>query len=233
MAGLFNRTIKKVLRIARTLSILRTISYLVGGILILVLNEQIEDYIYLIVGIDLVLVASLELMKELVDRGYKESNNHIGSAVFTIIAGVLILTIFHGNVYKVSVMWATATVVNSTMEINEGLHEIHERKAFSIINLVFAVAEIFFSIMLLIEPEENAEHFITHIYLLGTGFLLEAVEALISVFSPFLVKVPGMKVIPGMQKIADEREEEIEIEKENKRIEKELKELEQIKKEHE
>ena len=103
----------------------------------------------------------------------------------------------------------------------------------SIINLVFAVAEIFFSIMLLIEPEENAEHFITHIYLLGIGFLLEAIEALISVFSPFLVKVPGMKVIPGMQKIADEREEEIEIEKENKRIEKELKELEQIKKEHE
>ena len=67
MAGIFNRTIKKVLRIARALSILRTISYLVGGILILVLNEQIEDYIYLIVGIDLILVASLELMKEIVD----------------------------------------------------------------------------------------------------------------------------------------------------------------------
>ena len=233
MANILDLTIKKVLRVARALSILRTLAYLVGGILILVLNEKIEDYIYLIVGIDLMLVASFELMKEIVDRGYKESHNHIGSALFTIVVGILILTLFHKNVYKVSVMWAVATLVNSTMEINEGLHEIHERKSFSIINLSFAIAEIVFSILLLIEPEENAEHFLTHIYLLGVGFLLSSSEALISVFSPFLVKLPVVNYIPGIKKIAEERKEEIEISKENRRIEQELKEYDKTTKEHE
>ena len=219
MANVLDLTLKKILKIARGLSIVRTIAYLVGGILILAFNERIEDYIYLIVGIDLIVVASLELMKEIVDRGYKESHNHIGTAIFTIIVGILILTLFKDSVYKVSVMWAVATVVNSTMEINEGLHEIHERRAFSIINLVFAITEIVFSILLLIEPEENAEHFLTHIYLLGVGFILESGEALISVFSPFLAKVPVVNNIPGVQKIADERLEEI---KENQEEDQEL-----------
>lgn len=228
MKDVLNLTLKKILKIARTLSIIRTILYLIGGILILALNENIEQYIYLIVGIDLIIVSSLELMKEIVDRGYKEAHNHIGSALFTIIVGILILTLFHDNVYKVSVMWAVATVVNSTMEINEGLHEIHERKAFSIINLAFATIEIVFSILLLIEPEENAEHFLTHIYLLGAGFVLESAEELITVFSPFLVRVPGVKILPGIGKIAEERNEEIKEKQEEKRIEKELKELEEI-----
>lgn len=231
MANAVDITLKKILKIARALSAVRTLAYLIGGILILVLNERIEEYIYLVVGIDLILVASLELMKEIVDRGYKEAHNHIGTAIFTIIVGVLILTIFHDNVYKVSVMWAVATVVTSTMEINEGLHEIHERKAFSILNLVFAVAEIVFSILLLIEPEENAEHFLTHIYLLGVGFIIEAAEALITVFSPFLQKVPVVNVLPGMKKIADEREEEIKEEQERIKVEKELRELKKIEKE--
>ena len=164
MGNIFDFTFKKVLKLARTLSIFRTIAYLVGGILILALNERVEEYIYLIVGFDILLVSLLELMKEFVRRGYKISHNHIGTALFNLIVGVLILTIFHENVYKVSVMWAVATVVSSTMEINEGLHELHEKKSFSIINLVFAIAEIVFSILLLIEPEENAEHFHTHIY---------------------------------------------------------------------
>ena len=214
MANIFDLTLKKILKIARALSIVRTIAYLVGGILILSLNEKIEDYIYLIVGIDLILVSSLELMKEIVDRDYKEAHNHIGTAIFTIVVGILILTLFKDSIYKVSVMWAVATVVNSTMEINEGLHEIHQRRAFSIINLLFALTEIVFSILLLIEPEENAEHFLTHIYLLGVGFILESGEALISVFSPFLAKVPVVNVIPGVQKIADERKAEIEERKE-------------------
>ena len=233
MANVLDNTLKKILKIARALSIFKTLFYLVGGILILVLNEQIEDYIYLIVGVDILVVAALELMKEIVDRGYKESHNHMGTAIFTLAVGVLILTRFHENVYKVSVMWAVATVVNSTMEINEGLHEIHERKAFAIINLAFAVAEIIFSILLLIEPEENAEHFLTHIYLLGVGFILEAAEALISVFSPFLVKVPVVNVLPGVQKIAEEREEEIKEFKEQRRVEQELKELKKIERERE
>ena len=231
MANLFDLTLKKILKIARALSIVRTIAYLVGGILILSLNEKIEDYIYLIVGIDLILVSSLELMKEIVDRGYKEAHNHIGTAIFTIVVGILILTLFKDSIYKVSVMWAVATVVNSTMEINEGLHEIHQRRAFSIINLLFALTEIVFSILLLIEPEENAEHFLTHIYLLGVGFILESGEALISVFSPFLAKVPVVNVIPGVQKIADERKAEIEeIKEENKELE-ELEELHKLEKE--
>ena len=231
MANPVDYTFKKILKLARALSIVRTLSYLVGGILILILNTAIEDYIYLIVGIDIIFISSLELMKEAVKRGYKVSHNHIGTALFTLIVGILILTLFHENVYKVSVMWAVATVVNSTMEINEGLHEFHEKKAFSFINLSFAVAEITFSILLLIEPEENAEHFHTHIYLLGIGFILEASEALISVFSPILAKVPVVNVIPGVQKIADEREEEKRLREEEEK--EELKRIRKLERERE
>lgn len=202
-------TLKKILKIARALSFLRMVSYLAGGILILLLNVELEEYIYLIVGIDIIIVAIFGLIQEIVDRRYNEEHNHIGSLLFTLTAGILILTIFHSNVYKVSVMWAVATIVSSTMEINEGLHGIKERKSFSIINLVFAVVEIIFSILLLIEPEENAEHFETHIYLLGIGFILESAESLIRVISPFLIKVPGVSYIPGVQKIAEERIDEI------------------------
>ena len=227
MANPLDITFNKILKIARTLSFVRTIAYLAGGILILVLNESIEDYIYLIVGIDLVLVSIVVLMREFVRRGYKVSHNHIGTSLFTLIVGILILTLFHENVYKVSVMWAVATVVSSTMEINEGLHELHEKKSFSLINLGFNVAEIAFSILLLIEPEENVEHFRTHIYLLGVGLIMEASEALISMFSPLLVKVPVVSSIPGVQKIADEREEEKSVIHEQEVLEAKRKKLEE------
>ena len=39
---------KRILKIARTLSSVITIAYLVCGIIILSLNVEIEDYIYLI-----------------------------------------------------------------------------------------------------------------------------------------------------------------------------------------
>ncbi|MBR6071879.1 MAG: DUF308 domain-containing protein [Acholeplasmatales bacterium] len=178
MDNLIDITFKKILKIASTLSIFKIIFYLVGGIIILVLNQRIEEYIYLIVGADLIITAFLEFIEEIVKRKYKRVHNHLASSLLNIIIGVLILTIFHNNVYKISVMWAVATVVTSTIEINEGLHEIHERKAFSIINLLFAITEIVFSIWLLIEPEENKEHFLTHVYLLGTGFVLESVESI-------------------------------------------------------
>jgi len=188
MDNIIDKTLTKILKMARTLSIFKTLLYLVGGILILAFNERIEDYIYLIVGVDLIATASLEFAEEIVRRKYKRHHNHLGNALFTIIAGILILSIFHNDIYKVSVIWATATIVNSTIEINEGLHEIRERKAFSTINLVFAIVEIVFSILLLIEPEENAEHFLTHIYLLGAGFVLESIEELFIIFAPYIFK---------------------------------------------
>ena len=207
-------TLKKILKIASTLSIFGTIFYLVGGILIFLMTGQIAEYIYLIVGIDMIIVATLDLMKEIVNRKIRDSYNHIGTAIFTIIVGILILTIFRNNIYRVSVMWAVVTVVHSIIEINEGLHAAHQRKTFALINLVFSILEIVFSIWLLIEPEENEEHLLTHIYLLGTGFILEAVEELISIFSPLLVRAKISQMIPNVQKLAIEREEEIKEEKE-------------------
>ena len=215
-------TLRKILRIARALSIFGTIFYLVGGIMIFFMQGQIVEYVYLIVGIDMIIVAFIELLKEIVNRKIAESYNHIGTAIFTIIIAILILTVFRTNIYKVSVMWAVATVVNSMVEINEGLHEIHERKAFALINLGFAVAEIIFSVWLLIEPEENEEHLMTHIYLLGTGFILEALEELISIFSPLLAKAKMAMFIPNVQQLAIEREEEVnEIKEAKEKIKKE------------
>lgn len=230
MENVVNETLKKILRIARALSIVKTLLYLIGGILILIWNENIAQYIYIIVGVDLLALASLELIKEIVGKGYKKSSNHIGTATFTLLVGILILTRFHDDFYIVSVMWAVATVVNSTMEINEGIHEIHERKTFSILNFAFAIAEIVFSILLLIEPEENSEHFLTHIYLLGVGFLLEAAEELIRVFSPYLLKVPLINQIPVFKNLAEEREEELEITEEQKKVIEEIQELKIIEK---
>ena len=62
MKNVLDLTLKKILKIARALSAVKTLLYLIGGILILILNEKIENQIYLIVGIDLMLVASVELM---------------------------------------------------------------------------------------------------------------------------------------------------------------------------
>lgn len=214
MINIFDFTFKKILKIARALSIFKTLLFLVGGIIILVYNEQIEQYIYLIVGFYLIATSSIEIMTDIVNRNYRKSHTHLGSAVFTMVLGILILTTFHEDVYIVSVMWAVSSIVGAVIEINEGMHELNERKAFSIINLGFAVTEIVFSILLLIEPEENVEHYITHIYLLGVGFILESFEALLSVFSPFLAKVPVVNALPGIGKLAEERKEELALEKE-------------------
>ena len=185
MSNIIDKTLVRILKIARSFSIVRTLLYLIGGVLIFIWNEEIEDYIYIIVGVNLIVTSLFEFAEEILKRRYKRAHNHLGSSLFTIIIGILLLTIFHDDVYKVSVMWALVTVVNSIIEVNEGLHEIHEKKAFSIINFVFAIMEIVFSIFLLIEPEENREHFITHIYLLGAGFILESVEVLVKLFVSF------------------------------------------------
>ena len=102
MKDVLNLTLKKILKIARTLSIIRTILYLIGGILILALNENIEQYIYLIVGIDLIIVSSLELMKEIVDdtKIWKDILCSWGSCFFSPLSGQnidykLIITVRH------------------------------------------------------------------------------------------------------------------------------------------
>lgn len=205
---IIDQTFKRILKLARALSFFTALLYLVSGIFILLYNEKIEHYIYLIVGINLIAASLLDFMKEIVEKTYKKGYNHIGTAIFTMLVGIIILTVFKDNIYRVSVMWAAATVVNSTMEINEGIHEIYKRKTFGIINVLFAIAEIVFSILLLIEPEENAEHLITHIYLLGVGFILEALEDLIKVLAFVLIKIPFFKDMPILHKIVLEREEE-------------------------
>ena len=199
MDNVIDKALKRVLKFARSLSIVKTLLYLFGGIVILVLNEEIIEYIYLIVGVDLLLTSLLEIIEEIVKRKYRKTHNHFGSALFTMIAGIMILTIFHRDIYNVSVMWACATIVDCTIEINEGLHEIYERKAFSIINLAFAITEIVFSIWLLVEPEANEEHFITHIYLLGAGFILESVEALFRTFINFFKEKEEKKKIENKE----------------------------------
>lgn len=205
---IIDQTFKRILKLARALSFFTALLYLVSGIFILLYNEKIEHYIYLIVGINLIAASLLDFMKEIVEKTYKKGYNHIGTAIFTMLVGIIILTVFKDNIYRVSVMWAAATVVNSTMEINEGIHEIYKRKTFGIINVLFAIAEIVFSILLLIEPEENAEHLITHIYLLGVGFILEALEDLIKILAFVLIKIPFFKDMPILHKIVLEREEE-------------------------
>ncbi len=206
MTNPFDFTFNKILKIRRFLSIFITMLYLVTGIIILVLNKEIEDNLYLIIGIEFILISSLELMQEYVNRAYKTTNNHIGTYLFVLAIGIIILARINKDIYVVSLMWAVATIVNSTTSINEGLHLLNERKAFSFINLALSLAEIIFSILLLMQPNENEEHVLTHIYLLGISFLVESGEELIRVFSPFLKKVPGVNSLKVINKIAEEEE---------------------------
>ncbi len=197
-------TFKTILKIRRALSLFITTMFLVTGIILLILNKEIENQIYIILGIEFLLISSIELMQEYVNRAYRNTYNHIATYLFIFVVGILMLTTFNNDFYIVGIMWAVATIVSAITSINEGLHLLNERKAFSFINLAFSAVEIVFSILMLIQPDENEEHFITHIYLLGTSLLIESGEELLRVFSPLLAKVPGVSNLKVIEKIAEE-----------------------------
>lgn len=201
--------VKGVLKILRIMALIRSFIYLVGGILIIFFNKKLFDFIFIIVGIDIILLSSLDLLQEFLEFNNHRSNNRIGTSLLVLVIGVLILAIFNDDIYIVGVMWALSTILNSSLKINDGIGAIGKHRTFNLINLGFAVVEIVFSMLLLLEPSSTEEHFIIHIYLLGTSLLIESLEELIKMFSPFLIKMPGVNNIGVIQNLASEREEEM------------------------
>ena len=102
--------VKGILKILRIMALIRSFIYLVGGILIIFFNKKLFDFIFIIVGIDIILLSSLDLLQEFLEFNNHRSNNRIGTSLLVLVIGVLILAIFNDDIYIVGVMWALATI---------------------------------------------------------------------------------------------------------------------------
>ena len=180
----------KVLKFRKSiklLSIVKLIAHIIAGLLILILNTNLQQYIFLVVGIDLIFVYSLSLFTEIVNKTVKKYNQ-TGSSLLSIILGILILVFFNDDFYVVSVMWAVASIVNAIIKINNGINELRKVQVFTVVDILFSIVEIVYSIILLMNPADFTEHIVKHIYLLGIGLLLAALDQLITMFTPAFVK---------------------------------------------
>ena len=90
--------VKGILKILRIMALIRSFIYLIGGILIIFFNKKLFDFIFIIVGIDIILLSSLDLLQEFLEFNNHRSNNRIGTSLLVLVIGVLILAIFNDDI---------------------------------------------------------------------------------------------------------------------------------------
>ena len=149
--------------------IIKTILYVVSGIVILILNEIIMNVVGYVVG-SVILVYGLDLIvKSIETHNYFGEDSTLTHAIIHMFIGI-ILFIVAGYIAKICIVWAVWSILREGRELTECFHRVaHRRPAF--INITESIIIIVLSFMMVLEPTEHHAH--VHIILLGVELILE------------------------------------------------------------
>lgn len=148
---------------------IKFVLYMIAGILVLVFNKAIMEYVGVVVG-SVVIVFGLDMsIVTFVKRNYSNYYAPIFEGLTQILLGVILILV-RADIVKVCLVWAVWSIIREGKEMSEAVHHIIKKRR-GFINLAESVALIFFSFQMILHPTEHHAH--THVYLLGVELMLE------------------------------------------------------------
>ena len=185
--------------------IIKFIFYMLLGLLVLIFNESLTDYIPLFVGSIMILYGVEDTILKLFLKEFREDITKSVDNLLIIMLGVILFFLNEEEHFvSVCIIWATWSILREEWEIKEKAIEKSNSLVISIVNIIESIVVIVFSIMLIFNPTEHHAH--VHIYLLGIELMLEVIFPLLDeLFSKCTKK---SKFLENIQ----EKEKEIEIE---------------------
>lgn len=161
------------------LRINKMIIYIPIAIIIIVLREDLLDYLNFIVGIPLLVFSLESLLYELYIKNYRNELNRIGEDIIQIILSILIIAVFDDNLEIICIIWGIIAILTAVKELSKSIYEITaKRKPIYFLVVTQTLFQIFFAVLLIIEPAE--EHATMHLVLLGVEILLESLRIFIT-----------------------------------------------------
>lgn len=168
-----------VINMLKILKINKGIIYVVLGIIVLIFRASILNYLYLFVSIPVLVIALEELAYGIYVKSYKNQFNDLGEILLKIVLSVfLLLYNKEEELLEVCVLWGIIVIISATMAINKAIYELNHKKiTVFLFETTISVAQIVFSILLLIDPYEHVNF---HIILLGIEMLLIGTKEFLS-----------------------------------------------------
>ena len=157
--------------------IVRALLFATGGVLILVFNNKIADYIGYVVGSVAILYGVEGIIEGIIEKNIFSEHTHLFDDGVYILLGIFILSFMHDKVYDICIVWAVWAILRESRELKESFLAAKNHRPF-IINTVESLVEIVFSILLIMDPEE---HIHTHIILLAIEFLSRDLVMLVDI----------------------------------------------------
>jgi len=149
-----------------------TIIYVILGTLIIIFRDSWIDYLHLVVGIPVLVLAIHSLYVDVFNKTYNEMHNKIGYDIAKIAISCIIIFVHKDSIYITCILWGMLAIFNASFSLSKSFYLMH-KKSYFLFTLLLAVTEITFAIILIINP---LEHVMFHIILLGVEFILDAIR---------------------------------------------------------
>ena len=152
--------------------------YFILGIIVIIFRDELKKYLYLVVGIPMLILAIEGLTYELFTKSYLRKHNHLGQEILSFILALIIILFLDNDLNLICIIWGIIAILSSTKEFSETIYDLALKRSFLLILKLFeAILQTIFAIMLMIEPEEHIDF---HLILLGIEMELEASRILMS-----------------------------------------------------
>ena len=151
--------------------IAKTILYLTAGILVLIFNQTVINFVGLTVA-SVVIVFGVDItVFSIIKKSYFGENSLFFGGIIQFTLGLIILLV-KDDIIKVCLTWAIWSILREIKEMSNAINEIRERK-YRFINLTESILIIIFSFIMIMNPDEP--HARIHVYILGVELLLEVI----------------------------------------------------------
>lgn len=167
--------------------IIKLITYLIAGCLIMAFSEQIMEYVVILVGAVMTVYATETIIVSIFKKAVLHEENELFEGLILILLAIVLLFTDKNNLEKVCVIWAIWSILRETEEIKECLHIIFHKnppiftKTFHYIHCAESAIVIVLSLAMLLSPTEKTAH--THVILLGLELILEVAFPVLNAIS--------------------------------------------------
>ena len=168
----------------KTYKIIKTIIYLIAGILVLIFNEPIMEYLAFVVGAAVLAYGLDGIIKGIIKKELFGENSLL-FALVNILIGIALFLV-HDTLISICIIWAVWSILREGVELTECLHKIMHKKV-GFINMIESIVVIVFSFTMILNPSHHHAH--THVIILGIELMLEVLFPHIEFFaSKYILK---------------------------------------------
>ena len=158
--------------------IIKTIAFIIFGILVLVFCNTLTNNAYFLVGGLMLMYGIEDIIVKIVEKEFTRDVPKVANDFLIILLGVITLFLGSEEHFKsFCIIWATWAILREAWEVEEVLLHL-KNKVIAIISIIESIVVIYICVTFIFEP--SIEHVHIHVIVLGIELMLEVLFPLFS-----------------------------------------------------